>query len=105
MVEASSDLRDARGDWRPRKRLEAPPVFVWPAQPVAFIRWFFGYPGYLFPWNVGYALTAFATWSLLTPDLSRMTHLEFGWIFFIFAVNLLLVTAITCLWHWPLYFP
>jgi sterol desaturase/sphingolipid hydroxylase (fatty acid hydroxylase superfamily) len=104
MVEASIHLRDVRGDWRPRKPLQAPPVFVWPPQPVAFIKWFFGYPGYLFPWNLGYALTAVATWSFLTPDMIRMTHLEFGWISTVFAVNLVLVSAITSLWHLPLYF-
>lgn len=103
MVEATIHLRDARGDWRPPKPLHAPPVFVWPPQPWAFIKWLFGYPGYLFPWNVGYALTAFATWSFLTPDLSRMRHFEPSWIALIFAVNLLLVSAITTLWHWPLY--
>jgi sterol desaturase/sphingolipid hydroxylase (fatty acid hydroxylase superfamily) len=103
MAEGSMHARDTRGDWRPQNRLQAPPVFVWPPQPVAFITWFFGYPGYLFPWNVGYALTAFATWSLLTPDTSRMTHLELGWIASVFAVNLVLVCVITSLWHWPLY--
>jgi sterol desaturase/sphingolipid hydroxylase (fatty acid hydroxylase superfamily) len=103
MSEASIQLRDAHGDWRPPKQLQAPPVFVWPPRPLAFLRWFFGSPGYLLPWNVAYAVVALASWAFLTPDMSRMRHFAFGWISILFAVNLLLVTAVTSLWHLPLY--
>jgi sterol desaturase/sphingolipid hydroxylase (fatty acid hydroxylase superfamily) len=102
-MDDSIQVRDGRGDWKPQNQLHAPPVFVWPLQPLSFVRWFFGYPGYLFPWNAAYALTAFATWAFLTPSPSRLRHLEIGWISMVFAVNLVLVTAVTSFWHWRLY--
>jgi sterol desaturase/sphingolipid hydroxylase (fatty acid hydroxylase superfamily) len=103
MVEGSEKATRDAGDWRPETPLRAPPVFIWPPRPIPLIRWFFGFPGYLFPWNVGYALTALGTWLFLTPDLARMQHLEIGWISSVFVVNLLLVSLVTSLWHWPLY--
>ena len=53
--------RDKRGDWKPFKAIEYPPVFVWPAQPLAFLKWLFGYPGYILPWNLLYAALAVAS--------------------------------------------
>jgi sterol desaturase/sphingolipid hydroxylase (fatty acid hydroxylase superfamily) len=102
-MDYSTQIRDSRGEWKPERRLQAPPVFVWPAQPVAFVRWFFGYPGYLLPWNAAYAVTAVATWSFLTPSVSRLKHLQIGWISMVFTINLLLVCGVTSFWHWRLY--
>src|SRR5262245_34978650 len=47
--------RDKRGDWKPSKLIQYPPVFVWPAQPMKFVKWLFGYPGFILPWNLLYA--------------------------------------------------
>src|SRR5438309_928379 len=51
MDDTLEGTRDRRGYWRPTKRVKRAPVFVWPVQPRAFLRWFAGYPGYLWPWN------------------------------------------------------
>ena len=58
MDDAHYDTRDSRGFWRPSKLIEYPPVFVWPANPAGVVKWLFGYPGYLWPWNSFYAVLA-----------------------------------------------
>src|SRR5579884_4092268 len=75
-----------RGGWKPEALLRPPPVFVWPPRPAAFLRWFFGYPGYLWPWNAAYTVIALLTWLYLTPDLARMRSFEPGWIAQLFVV-------------------
>jgi sterol desaturase/sphingolipid hydroxylase (fatty acid hydroxylase superfamily) len=103
MFDAALHLRDTRNDWRPREPLHQPPVFVWPPQPLGFIKWVFGYPGYFLPWNVLYLAIAFVSWIILTPDLSRMRHLSAGWIVPLFVGNLGLVCLVVGTWHWRLY--
>jgi len=103
MSDVTLHSRDGRGDWRPQKPLQAPPVFVWPPRPIDFLRWFLGYPGYLLPWTVLYVALAFVSWVLLTPDLSRMKHLDAVWISTLFVGNLALLCVIVGAWHWWLY--
>ena len=67
MDDALYGTRDKRGDWAPAKLIEYPPVLVWPAQPARFLKWLFGYPGYILPWNLAYAAFAVLLWLYLTP--------------------------------------
>ena len=80
MDDAIYGKRDKRGDWTPFERITYPAVFVWPAQPLAIVKWFFGYPGYLLPWNLLYALLGIVVWTWLTPPLDSMTSFAPGWI-------------------------
>src|SRR5262245_44544362 len=48
--------RDKRGHWKPLRLVDYGPLFVWPAKPLALLEWFFGYPGYILPWNLFYAM-------------------------------------------------
>ena len=41
--------RNKRGDWTPIEPLANAPLFVFPPQPVKFLKWL---PHYFFPWNV-----------------------------------------------------
>lgn len=86
--------RDERGNWEPFERVHYAPLFIPPFRPVAILRWLFGYPGYILPWNLFYALVAIAVWLWATPSLSTMTNLEPGWIALIFARNLILVLLV-----------
>jgi sterol desaturase/sphingolipid hydroxylase (fatty acid hydroxylase superfamily) len=95
--------RDRRGDWRPAKLLSPPPLFVWPPRPRALLRWLFGYPGYVLPWNLLYVAIATLTWQFLTPDLARMRVLAPGWIGEVFARNLALLVLVCGAWHVRLY--
>src|SRR5437588_4809772 len=95
--------RDRRGEWQPAELPKMPPVFVWPPQPRNFAKWFFGYPGYLWPWNTTYAVVASLTLVYLTPDLASMKTFQFGWIAFIFVRNLIFLVLIVSAWHLLLY--
>jgi hypothetical protein len=33
-------------------------AFDWPPRPRSLLKWFFGFPGYLLPWNLLYAVAA-----------------------------------------------
>ena len=52
-------VRDEKGNWRPPYPCKYAPLFVWPPRPLRFLKWLFGYPGYLWPINaffIGLAL-------------------------------------------------
>jgi sterol desaturase/sphingolipid hydroxylase (fatty acid hydroxylase superfamily) len=103
MSEAKLGTRDKRGDWRPPYLLHMAPVFVWPVQPAAFLKWLFGYPGYLWPWNIAYVSLATLTWLFLTPPIADMKTFEVGWIAIIFGRNAGLLILIVSAWHLRLY--
>ncbi|HGH5397501.1 TPA: sterol desaturase family protein [Raoultella planticola] len=93
--------RNKRGDWQPNKPAEYPPVFTWPAKPVAFLKWLI--TSYLFPWNFIYAGTSIIVWLYLTPSLSTMTNLEFGWASLILLRNAGITLFFYGAWHFRLY--
>ena len=92
-----------RGDWQPPQLLQDPPVFAWPPQPLRFLKWLFGFPGYLWPWNTLYAAIALLTWLYLTPNIATMKTFAPGWIAFIFARNVALIVLFVSPWHLRLY--
>ena len=79
MDDSKFGTEDSRGYWTPNQRISYGPTFVWPPQPKAFIKWFFGFPGYLLPWNVPYALAAIAIWVYLPPPLETFQTFSFTW--------------------------
>jgi sterol desaturase/sphingolipid hydroxylase (fatty acid hydroxylase superfamily) len=91
------------GDWKPPNALKAPPVFVWPPRPIGFLKFVFGFPGYLWPWNTLFLTIAFLTWRFLTPDLATMKNFSAGWVGIILLRNLFLIVLITSAWHLRLY--
>lgn len=93
--------RNKRGDWQPNEATKYPPVFTWPARPVAFLKWFF--TQYLFPWNLFYAGLATVVWLYLTPSIETMSTLSVGWIAIIFLRNAGLTLAFYGVWHFRLY--
>lgn len=102
MSDAALLKRDKRGDWRPPYLLHMPPMFAWPPKPLAVLKWLFGFPGYLWPWNALYLGLAVLTWQFLTPALATMQTLEVGWIALILGRNVALTALIVGGWH--LYF-
>jgi len=83
--------RDRRGDWRPPTLIEPPPLYAWPPHPRAILKWLFGFPGYLLPWNALYAVIATLTWVIATPDMARMRTLSADWVAQLLAVNFVLI--------------
>jgi hypothetical protein len=103
MDDALYGTRNKRGDWKPKALSEYPPVFVWPARPAAFLKWVFGYPGYLFPWNVIYAAISFLIWRFGLPQMATMKSFSIGWIAFLFVENALMVLLFFGAFHMRLY--
>ena len=62
LIESKFGHRDAKGNYKPDKRVGYPPVFVWPLQPVALVKWLFAIPGYFLPWNTLYVTIGLITW-------------------------------------------
>ncbi len=99
MADTTLGTRDKRGDWRPPYLIQLPAPLAWPPQPVAVLKWLFGLPGYLWPWNSLYLAIALVTWFFLTPDLADMRNFELGWIAFILGRNLAMTILFVGAWH------
>jgi sterol desaturase/sphingolipid hydroxylase (fatty acid hydroxylase superfamily) len=95
--------RSEKGNWKPFKLIEYPPVFVWPVQLRGFLKWFSGYPGYLLPENLFYAAVAVLVWIYLTPPLAVMKAFEPGWIAFLLARNVMMALLFYGSYHLRLY--
>ena len=99
--DAAFGKRSKRGDWTPFRRIEYPPVFVWPAQPIRFLQWCMG--DYLWSWQLVYAVVAILVWLLLTPSLEVTRTLGAGWIAFLLVRNAALILIFFGAWHLRLY--
>ena len=64
-------IRDEKGHWRPPYPVRYAPLLRWPIRPLAFLKWLFGYPGFLWPINAFFLALALATWYYLQPPLSQ----------------------------------
>jgi sterol desaturase/sphingolipid hydroxylase (fatty acid hydroxylase superfamily) len=91
------------GQFAPSKPVSYGPAFAWPWNPSAFVKWFFGYPGFLLPWTIPYALLAWAIWEWATPDLETMKTFAPGWIAFILVRNWVLAFLVFGGFHLWLY--
>jgi len=103
MSEGRYGTEDSRGNWVPDKPISYGPAFAWPPQPKALVKWFFGFPGYLLPWNVPYALLAIFIWVYLTPDLAHFQTMSLSWFAVLLARNLALAVLVYGAWHMWLY--
>ena len=88
MDDALYGKEDARGNWAPNKPVSYGPAFTWPPDPRALFKWFFGFPGYLLPWNVLYAVAAILIWTFLTPSLETMQTFSLSWAVLILIRNI-----------------
>ena len=100
MDDLTYGTRNKRGDWAPNAALQSAPIFVWPPQPVKFLKWL---PGYFLPWNVMYMALGAIYWFYLTPSLATMQTLAIGWIAYLFARNCVVVLLIYGALEWRLY--
>ncbi len=91
--------RDESGEWQPAKRPVPAPIFAWPPRPVEALKWMFGFPGYLWPWNAIYMLIAIGTWLYLQPALERCVEFRVDWIAEMFVRNIAMLIVIAGAWH------
>ena len=95
--------RDSRGNWKPSEQIAMVPPLRWPKEFFSFLKWLFGFPGYLWPFNVVFLVITFATWRYLTPSVETMSQLQLDWIVLVFLRNVGLIFVWFSLFHVPLY--
>ncbi len=105
-LDDGTQTRDPRGEWMPRILGKAQP-FAWPIQPRKLLRFFLGFPGFLWPFGAAafYGLAAL-TWQYLQPgadQLSNFSQLRAGWILPMFARNLVMLLMVAGTLHLILY--
>ena len=81
-------MSDFAADAPPATPIRPAPVFVWPPQPAALLRFVVGVPGYFLPLNILYMGSAILTWFFLTPSLDRMATWSWDWVAIVYARNL-----------------
>ncbi len=95
-------VRDKRGDWKPIKLIEYPPVFVWPVQAFNLLKWLLDFPGYILPYNLFYAVAGVALW-LLMPPLAVMRTFSISWMAYLFVLSAAVVLFFFGAFHLKLY--
>lgn len=97
----SSKDSDSSDIYKPDYQIKMPPLFEWPPQPLAALRWLFF--GMLFPWGFIFIGLAFVSWYYLTPSLGVMSELRPGWIALIWLRNAALLILVAGSLHCWLY--
>ena len=59
-------MRNKRGDWAPKARIEVAPIYAMPPKPIAVLKWL---PHYFLPWNLLFAASALAYWRFIVPPV------------------------------------
>ncbi len=94
MTDATLHERDDRGNWQPAEPIALAPINAWPPRPVAVVKWLFGFPGYIWPYNLFWLGVTLVTWAYLTPELATMATFELWWIAVIYVRNLALIALL-----------
>lgn len=103
MDDGAFGSRDKRGNWSPHKRITVAPIFNFPPKLGAILKWIFGVPGYLLPWNLFLFAIALFVWFFLTPSMETMSTFSADWIALVFLRNAALTAVIFGALHLRLY--
>lgn len=101
--EYAAEGRNARGEWRPDYPVRYAPVFQWPLRLKAFLKWLFGWPGYLWPLSSVVFAFAAITWFFFQPAMERCVEFAPGWIAQIYVRNLAIMWIFYGALHYYLY--
>lgn len=82
---------NARGEWRPADPIKFAPLLQWPIRLKAIVKWIFGWPGYLWPQNIGFLSITAVMWFLTQPAISRCVNFEAGWMLQVLGRNMVLM--------------
>ena len=82
-----SEVRNAKGEWRPPYPIRYAPVFAWPLRLLDIVKWLFRYPGFLWPTNLLLFAISAVSWYFTQPDVARCAHFEAGWILQVYLRN------------------
>jgi len=109
MSEVKTDIQEKnvwteKKGWRPDEGLKYSPIFQfseWSYQSLA--KYFFGWGGYLLPWNFMYYILAYITVYYWNPPLEQCRNFSLSWILPIFFRNEILIWIFAGSWHLILY--
>ena len=89
--------------WKPNYKLEFSPFFSEPLNFVKIFKYFFYYPGLIFPWNLVFLLISVVLFYFLTPEIKNFNTFSFETFLYLFIRNLLLIIMIWGSLHYVLY--
>ena len=92
--------RNKRGDWAPNEPAGTAPLFVFPPQPLTFLKWL---PHYFLPYNLLFAVSTLVWWNYVLPDVETMKTLGVAWIAKLYIVNLFAVLLFFGIFEYRLY--
>lgn len=95
--------RNEKGEWRPAYPVRYAPLFVWPPQPLALLKWTINYPGFMWPRNLVLLAISAVSWLWLQPDLPRCVHFRWDWMGQIWLRNVALIWLVYGGYHFYLY--
>lgn len=99
----SSSGGSRQGGYRPERPIQVAPLFRSPLRFTDVLKWLFGFPGYLWPWQAFFIGLAWLFWRYLTPELETMKSFSPGWVAGLYVRNLALLAAFAGAWHAWLY--
>ncbi len=103
MSEADLDVRDARGEWRPKDLPKPSAMWNRPVRLRIILQSIFGHDGVLRGKNLIYMGIAVLAWFFFTPSIERTQTLAIGWIAEIYLRNVALLILIAGGLHLRLY--
>ena len=103
MSEAITTSRDESGNWRPEAAIEPAPINAWPPELMKTLKWFFGWPGFIWPENILWLGVSVLSWLYLTPELANMQTFELWWIGALYAKNFAFILILFGGLHYYLY--
>ena len=103
MEEQSWGVRDKQGEWKPDPLPEPGPVFSLPWNLKKVLTYLFAPEGFLWPFNLLYALMAVAVWRWFTPGLDQTAAFAAGWVAQIYLRNVILLMIVAGGLHLRLY--
>ena len=91
MNEKDFGYRNEKGFWIPNELLIPKPVLKDIFNLNKIFKNIFGFPGYLFPYNILWAVMALLIWFYFTPDIKTMKNFNLDWCLFIYVRNAVII--------------
>ncbi len=91
LADANTEIRNAKGEWRPPYGIQYAPLLAWPWRPLQVLKWFVSYPGFALPTNLLLLAISALSWFLTQPELARCAHFKWDWMLWILVRNQALI--------------
>lgn len=83
------------------ERIGVPPLFAWPPQPKAAVRWLLF--DLMAPWGFIWIVLAVLLWLYLTPSFEKSAAFSWDWVLLLWLRNALILTCVAGGLHWWFY--